>query len=82
MLVQVEKLALEKWGGQEKLDAERAKRHEKRLDRERAKAGMPMHKLRPSIGCLEYQAMHWCRLQESSALGWPHYLASCDTLVI
>ena len=40
---QVEKLALEKWGGQEKLDAERAKRHEKRLHRERAKAGMTMH---------------------------------------
>ena len=37
--LQVENLALEKWGGQEKLDAERAKRHEKRLERERAKAG-------------------------------------------
>lgn len=49
--VQVEKLALEKWGGQEKLDAERAKRHEKRLDRERAKAGMKTHTLLPSIGC-------------------------------
>lgn len=36
---QVEKTALEKWGGQEKLDAERAKRHEKRLEREKAKAG-------------------------------------------
>ena len=32
-------MALEKWGGQEKLDEERAKRHEKRLEREKAKAG-------------------------------------------
>ena len=46
---QVEKLALEKWGGQDKLDAERAKRHEKRLDRERAKAGMTMHFLHAVI---------------------------------
>ncbi len=37
---QVENLALEKWGGQEKLDAEKAKRHNKRLDREKEKAGM------------------------------------------
>lgn len=36
---QVEKLALQKWGGQEELDAERTKRHEKRLEREKAKAG-------------------------------------------
>ena len=35
----MEKLALEKWGGQDKLDAERAKRHAKRLEREKAKAG-------------------------------------------
>ena len=35
----MEKLALEKWGGQDKLDAERAKRHVKRLEREKAKAG-------------------------------------------
>lgn len=35
----MENLALEKWGGQENLDAERTKRHEKRLERERAKAG-------------------------------------------
>ena len=35
----METLALEKWGGQEKLDAERAKRHKKRLDREKEKAG-------------------------------------------
>ena len=36
---QVEMLAVEKWGGQEKLDAERAKRHKKRLEREKEKAG-------------------------------------------
>ena len=35
----METLALEKWGGQEKLDAERAKRHKNRLDREKEKAG-------------------------------------------
>ena len=39
----MEKLALEKWGGQDKLDAERAKRHEKRLEREKAKAGKGWH---------------------------------------
>jgi hypothetical protein len=37
-LAQVERLALEKWGGQDMLDAERAKRHEKRLKREKTKA--------------------------------------------
>lgn len=35
----METLALEKWGGQEELDAERAKRHKKRLEREKEKAG-------------------------------------------
>ena len=61
---QVEKLALEKWGGQEKLEAERAKRHEKRLDRERAKAGTRTHALLPSNGSLHFQAMHYfdCQL--------------------
>ena len=79
--VQVEKLALEKWGGQEKLDAERAKRHEKRLDRERAKAGMtnayasPKHWLF-SLSCTSFDC------KSSLALGWPPFLACCDNLVI
>ena len=52
MRIQVEKLALEKWGGQEKLDAERAKRHEKRLDRERAKAGMTSARISQALAVL------------------------------
>ena len=35
----MENLALEKWGGQENLDAEKEKRHKKRLEREKEKAG-------------------------------------------
>lgn len=37
--VQVEALALQKWGTQEGLDQERQKRHMKRLERAKAKAG-------------------------------------------
>ena len=54
---QVENLALEKWGGQEKLDAEKEKRHKKRLEREKEKAGKSMsrwsHAQKYGLQCIE-----------------------------
>ena len=80
MHIQVENLALEKWGGQEKLDAERAKRHEKRLDRERAKAGMRKHMLLQALDVFSEADALALTGKRISALGWPASLACCDNL--